>query len=227
MRLHVVVPVYNEEAALPDLLPRLLALQQAADLDVTLVDGGSEDGTSEILRHSGLPWITTERGRAAQMNAGAQLQPSDAVLFLHADSRLPDDAPRSVRHALENGAVGGFFRVRLDARQPLLRLVGRMITWRSRITGIATGDQAIFVRRDVLDRLGGVPPLPLFEDVELCNRLRREGRLARLPQTVVTSARRWRNHGPWRTILRMWLLRLCYAAGLSPERLARYYQTAR
>ena len=227
LRLDVVVPVYNEIAVLPTLLPRLLTLRDQRDVELILVDGGSEDGTQEMLQKSGLPWMSAERGRSSQMNAGAGVGRGDVILFLHADSSLPDEACAEIRRAVANGAQSGFFRVRLDSARPLLRLVGWMINRRSRLTRVATGDQALFVTRATFEQLGGYAPLPLFEDVELCTRLRGLGPMAALPQIVTTSARRWENHGPWRTIFQMWLLRLGYAFGLSPERLARYYETAR
>lgn len=196
-------------------------------MNVVMVDGGSDDGSSELLRNSGLACISAVRGRASQMNAGAAAGRGDVVLFLHADTELPTDACAQIEAAVGAGAVGGFFRVQLDSRRPLLRLIGWLITQRSRLTGIATGDQAIFVTREAFTLLGGFPPLPMFEDVALCTRLRGLGKIARLPGTVTTSARRWENHGPWRTILRMWLLRTGYTIGLSPGVLARYYEAAR
>jgi len=225
--LNVIVPVHNEIAALPDLIRRLRKLQAVAGVHVVVVDGGSDDGGGELLRDSDVGCVSAPRGRASQMNAGAAAGRGEIILFLHADTELPDDACRQIETAVSAGAVGGFFRVRLDSRRPLMRLVGWMITQRSGLTGVATGDQAIFVTREAFERLGGFPPLPLFEDVELCTQLRALGRIVRLPGTVITSARRWENHGPWRTILRMWLLRAGYTLGLSPQLLARYYEVVR
>jgi len=194
---------------------------------VVVVDGGSDDGGRELLRSSDLTCISAPRGRASQLNAGATAGRGDVILFLHADTELPADACAQIDAAVTAGAVGGFFRVRLDSQRPLLRLVSWMITQRSGLTGVATGDQAIFVTHEAFVLLGGVPPLPLFEDVELCTRLRGLGKVVRLPGTVTTSARRWEDHGPWRTILRMWLLRAGYTLGLSPRILARYYAATR
>jgi len=227
LRLNVVVPVHNEIIALPEVLERLRHLQDTPGVDVIMVDGGSDDGSLELLRDSGLNWIRAPLGRASQMNAGAAAGRGDVVLFLHADTRLPGDACVQIDAAIDAGAVGGFFRVRLESQRPVLRLVSRMITLRSGLTGVATGDQAIFVAHDAFTQLGGFPPLPLFEDVELCTRLRRLGKIIRLDGTVTTSARRWENHGPWRTVLRMWLLRAGYTLGLSPRILARYYEATR
>ncbi len=227
LRLNVVVPVHNEVAALPEVLRRLRILHERSGVDVVLVDGSSDDGGGKLLRASGLPCISAPRGRAGQMNAGAGTGRGDVILFLHADTRLPQEADVEIRAAINAGAVGGFFRVRLDSRRPLLRLVSWMITTRSGLTGVATGDQAIFMTREAFDQLGGFPPLPLFEDVEICTRLRGLGKIVRLEGTVTTSARRWENHGPWRTILLMWLLRAGYTIGLSPRVLARYYEATR
>ncbi|NKB89874.1 MAG: glycosyltransferase [Acidobacteria bacterium] len=227
LRVNVVVPVHNESSALPLLLDRLRDMHAAAATDVVIVDGMSTDGTASALRSSGLPYAAAPRGRASQMNAGAALGDGEIILFLHADTELPAGALKSIRAAIDDGASGGFFRLRLNSVRPLLGLIGRMITIRSRLTGIATGDQAMFVRRDVFDHLGGFPPLPLFEDVQFSAQLRRTGRVARLNDTVVTSARRWEQCGPVRTILKMWLLRAAHALGMSPLTLARFYEASR
>ncbi len=224
MRVSIIVPVFNESKSLRATLDLLGA---RADTDVVIVDGGSADGTLEIARTAGFNAITSECGRAHQMNAGAAATRGEVLLFLHADTLLPEGALEQVRHAISCGACGGFFRVRLDSHRPLLRLVGRLISWRSRLSGIATGDQALFVSRAVFDRMGGFAPLPLFEDVELSRRLKRHGRVACLPGTVITSARRWEQLGPARTIVRMWLLRAAYACGVRPEHLARHYEAPR
>lgn len=227
MRLNVVVPVHNEVAALPALLGYLSELQRVHGVEVLVVDGGSDDGSANLLRAADCPSATAPLGRASQMNAGAQMGQGAAILFLHADTSLPSDTCEQIETALDAGAVGGFFRLRLDSPRPLLRLVGWMITQRSRLTGIATGDQALFVRRDAFEELGGFAPLPLFEDVEFCARLGRVGSIAPLPGTVTTSARRWEALGPLRTVVRMWLLRAGYWIGLSPHTLARYYEASR
>jgi len=167
-------------------------------------------------------------GRAAQMNAGAAATRGDVLLFLHADTRLPDDFGDAVADALvEADDVGGFFAVVLDAPGWRYRLTARLISARSRLTGIATGDQAIFVRRAVFEELGGFALLPLMEDIDLMHRLKRRGRVTALPQAVTTSARRWQRRGFWRTVLLMWSLRLAYYAGVAPSTLARLYRDAR
>jgi len=219
----VVVPVFNEAEALPR---RIDALQRLA-AQVIIVDGGSTDATTSLLAASGLSWTTAPRGRASQMNAGAAASTGDILMFVHVDTELPRDALPRVRCALRSGAVGGAFDVRLDARGLVLSLVGRMISLRSRCTGVATGDQALFVTRAAFERMGGFADMPLFEDIDFSRRLRRLGRVARVPRAVTTSARRWRRGGTIRTILQMWTLRVFYYAGIDPTVLARHYRTAR
>lgn len=228
MRVSIVVPVFNEARLLPGLVDHLRELaDRDPEAEVALVDGGSEDASVEVVRRAGLACLRAPRGRAAQMNAGAAASDGDVLLFLHADTRLPADALGQVRGAVRRGAVGGWFGVRLDSPRPSLRLAGRLISLRSRLTGGATGDQAIFVRRRDFQALGGYAVVPLFEDLDLIRRLRRRGPLVPLRATVVTSARRWEKLGVLRTIARMWALRTLYYCGVSPRRLARYYESAR
>ena len=227
VRLSVIVPVWNEEAVLPSLLDQLRKQCAEPGCELVFVDGGSTDGTKRLLRESGVAWIASARGRAAQMNAGAAVTAGDVLLFLHADTRLPASWRVVVVQAIESGHVGGFFRLHLDSPRWILRVVGHLITLRSRLTGVATGDQGLFVTRQVFESTGGFAPLPLFEDVEFTQRLKRFGSLAPVEATVVTSARRWDQLGPWRTIVRMWVLRAMYALGMQPDRLARYYGIAR
>jgi rSAM/selenodomain-associated transferase 2 len=172
--------------------------------------------------------LAAPRGRAHQMNAGAAAARGTVLLFLHADTLLPADYPAHVAAALADpAAVGGRFDVRLDAAGVVYRLTERLISARSRLTSVATGDQAIFVRRVTFDQIGGYPLLPLMEDIALCRALKRVGPLVALRSTALTSARRWQRHGVARTILLMWSLRLAYYAGVSPVRLARVYRDAR
>lgn len=217
------IPVLDEAGALPGLIAALRRLAA----QVVFVDGGSSDGTRELIAAAGFRCISAPRGRAAQMNAGAAASTGSVLMFLHADTELPRDALQRLRHAVRGGAVGGSFDVRLDSRRPLLRVVGRLISLRSRLTGVATGDQALFATREAFDRLGGFAPLDLFEDVDFSRRLKRLGPVVRLPAAVITSARRWERHGALRTIARMWALRTLYYCGIDPAVLARAYQGAR
>jgi len=221
----VVVPTLNEA---PSLAQTLTVARRHGIGDIVVADGGSRDATRDVAARLADTVIVAERGRAAQMNAGAAAARGDVLLFLHADTRLPGDFADAVARALAApDAVAGFFSVVLDAAGWRYRLIGRLISLRSRLTRIATGDQAIFVRRDVFEALGGYAPLPLMEDIELMGRLKRRGRVVALPQAVTTSARRWQRHGVWRTVLLMWTLRLAYYAGISPVTLARWYRDAR
>jgi len=222
-RLSIVIPALNESANLARLLPDLTTRETGAE--VIVVDGGSHDDSREVVaRVPGARWLASPRGRARQMNAGARASRGDVVLFLHADTVLPDGAGAAIRAALADpGVVGGRFDVRLDSRRPLLAVVAWMMNQRSRLTGLATGDQAIFVRQSVLDALGGYADIPLMEDIELSRRLKRCGRVAALRLRVTTSARKWEREGVVRTIVLMWTLRLLYALGVAPARLHRWY----
>jgi rSAM/selenodomain-associated transferase 2 len=222
-RLSIVIPALNESANLARLLPDLATREAAAE--VIVVDCGSEDDSREVVaRAPAARWLASPRGRARQMNAGARASRGDVVLFLHADTMLPERAGDAIRAALADpGVVGGRFDVRLDSRRPLLAVVAWMMNQRSRLTGLATGDQGIFVRRSVLDALGGYADIPLMEDIELSRRLKRCGRVAALRLRVTTSARKWEREGVVRTIVLMWTLRLLYALGVAPARLHRWY----
>ena len=223
MRLSVVVPALDEAANLARLLPDLR--RAWPDIEVIVVDGGSRDGTTDVVRgRPGVRLLQGARGRARQMNSGARQAGGDVLLFLHADTRLPDGAPGAIAAALADPAVvGGRFDVRFDSRRRVLGMVAWFMNARSRATSICTGDQAIFVRRAAFEAEGGYPDIPLMEDIELCRRLRARGRLAALRARVTTSARKWEREGPLRTIGLMWALRLLYFCGVAPARLHRWY----
>ena len=230
MPLTIVVPTLDEAATIDSALQRLAPLR-ARGARVIVVDGGSRDDTAARAAPLADRVLAAPRGRAVQMNAGAQAEEgaaTDVLLFLHADTRLPDDADRIVQRALADGAhCWGRFDVRLDADGWPLRLIETAINLRSRLTGIATGDQAIFVTRAAFSWLHGFAPLPLMEDIDFCSRARRLTRPAALHERVLTSARRWQRHGVWRTVLLMWRLRLAYFFGADPQALARRYRDAR
>ncbi|MBI4487582.1 MAG: TIGR04283 family arsenosugar biosynthesis glycosyltransferase [Deltaproteobacteria bacterium] len=196
--------------------------------EIIVVDGGSTDKTRDIAAKERVMIVTSPRGRARQMNHGARLACGDVFLFLHADSRLPLSATSDILSALEDPrCVGGRFDVRLDDERWMFWLIGNLISLRSRLTQVATGDQAIFVRRRVFEEIGGFLDIPLMEDIAFSRMLKKKGRVACLKSRVVTSARRWEIEGIWRTILKMWLLRLLFLAGVSPFRLRRFYGDAR
>lgn len=223
-RISVIIPAFDEAAGIRATLEPLQPLR-ARGHEVVVVDGGSADGTPELARALADRVVASPRGRARQQNAGAEAAAGGVLLFLHADTRLPADADRLVLDGLRASGRGwGRFDVRLSGAHPMLRVVERMMGVRSRLSGIATGDQAIFARRDCFQRAGGFPDIPLMEDVALCTRLRRIGRPLCLRDRVVTSSRRWEERGVWRTIALMWRLRLEYALGADPARLAERYR---
>jgi len=222
-RISIIIPALNEAEGIAGTLAPLQPLR-ARGHELVVVDGGSTDATVDRARPLADRVLSSPRGRARQQNAGAAVAGGGILLFLHADTLLPDGADTRVLDGLRASERGwGRFDVRLSGTHPLLRVVERMIGIRSRLSGIATGDQAMFVRREWFDRAGGFPDLPLMEDVALSRALRRMGRPLCLRDRVVTSSRRWEARGVWRTILLMWRLRLAYALGADPARLADRY----
>lgn len=233
LKLSIIIPILNEADNLPELMAHIVRLDPAPQ-QVILVDGGSVDGSVAIAKEmlksietaqSIIDWYIIEStvGRAQQMNAGAMLATGDVLLFLHADTELPTDAIDNVQQAIAQYDWGRF-DVRLDSCEPLLKIVGFMINKRSRLMSIATGDQAIFIKKSIFEQIGGYPDQPLMEDIELCKRLKKIARPACLKSKVTSSARRWQQHGTWRTIFLMWQLRFDYWRGVSPSVLKqRYY----
>jgi rSAM/selenodomain-associated transferase 2 len=221
-KLSIIMPVLDEAANIETALAAL-APYRARSVEIIVVDGGSSDGTAELARPLADRVIAAARGRSLQMNAGAVLAQGDALLFLHADTRLPENADRLLLDGLaRSGRSWGHFNVRIDGGG-LLRVVAATMNLRSRLTGIATGDQAMFVARAAFESVGGFPPIALMEDVALSARLRRIGRPCALRARATTSARRWRTHGTLRTVLLMWRLRLRFFFGADPAKLARAY----
>jgi rSAM/selenodomain-associated transferase 2 len=216
----------NEAAAIASTLDVLR--RGAPDAELIVVDGGSTDASVAIARPLCDTLIDASRGRAHQMNAGARASHGDVLVFVHADTIVPPTFAADIVSALSVPAVvGGRFDVELDASALPYRIIGAMINIRSRISRTGTGDQAIFVRRDVFDRLGGFPELELCEDLEFSRRLKRAGRIACLRTRVTTSARRWNRDGVARTVVRMWLIRAMYLLGVPPARLKRMYADTR
>jgi len=225
MTLAIVVPVLDEAEQL------MLRLQSLAPLRVhgacvIVVDGGSRDGTAQQAAALADRVLVAPRGRSSQMNAGARAAiaaGADTLLFLHADTRLPEDADALIERALASGAQWGRFDVRIEGRHPMLPMVAALMNWRSRLSGIATGDQAVFVRRRLFEAVGGFPEQPLMEDIALSARLRQVSAPVCLRERVTTSGRRWDRHGLWCTIVLMWRLRAAYALGTDPRALALRY----
>jgi rSAM/selenodomain-associated transferase 2 len=222
--LSIIVPVLDEAAGIVAALQPLQELR-ARGVQLIVVDGGSGDGTPELAAPLADRVPSAARGRARQMNAGAALATGRFLVFLHADTRLPAAADHLIIKALrpESGRHWGRFDVRIEGRSAWLPLVAAMMNLRSRLTGIATGDHAMFVSREAFAAAGGFPDIPLMEDIAISRRLRKRGGPACLPQKVVTSGRRWDRHGVWRTIRLMWWLRLRFFLGADPHRLAIEY----
>ena len=220
----VVVPVLDEEAAIDRLLGRL---RHAGDAEIVVVDGGSRDRTVERAeKHEGVRVIRGERGRARQMNLGAREASGDVLLFLHADTTLPEGAVDRVLGAVRRrGADFGCFTVKIDSEDLRLRIASRMISARSRLIPSSTGDQAQFFRRDFFFSLGGYPEVPLFEDMMIVGLAARRGKYVCVDGPVRTSARRWHTHGISRTMITMLALRTLYHLGVDPQTLAKFYAT--
>ena len=222
-RLSIIVPVLDEASGIAASLAALLPLR-ARGHEVIVVDGGSGDDTLALCRGRADAVIEARRGRARQMNAGAAQARGDVLLFLHADTTLPEQADACIARALTAGAQWGRFDVTIEGASAMFPLIATAMNLRSRRTGIATGDQAIFVRRELFQRVGGFPDQPLMEDVELSRRLRGAAKPRCLHERVLTSGRRWERGGVWPTIVLMWQLRWRYWRGASPETLARAYR---
>ena len=217
-RLSIIIPALNEAAGIGRALQALAPLR-ARGQEVIVADGGSEDGTRELAAPLADRVILAPRGRARQMNAGAAAACGDGFVFLHADTCLPPEADRLILHALKEN-LWGRFDVRIEAVHPLLGVVALGMNLRSRLSGIATGDQALFVRREAF---AGFADIPLMEDIAFCKAMKRRSPPACLRERVTTSGRRWQRDGVLRTVLLMWRLRLAYFLGASPDELARHY----
>ena len=226
----IVIPTLNEARVIGHTLQ--LTLQRGFD-DIVVIDGGSTDGTATLIqavaaRSQSVRLLSSAPGRARQLNAGAAAASGEVLLFLHADSYLPAAAKRLIEQALADpSVVGGRFDVRFDRPSMWGGIISTLMNVRSRITRISTGDQAIFVRRPIFERLGGYSDIPIMEDIDFSTRLKQAGRTAAIRDRVITSFRRWERDGPFRTILLMWSLRFLYWIGISPHRLARFYAAVR
>jgi len=222
--LSIVIPTFNEAAIIEQTLDRLAGLK---NLEVIVADGGSTDGTIDLVRRRGIDVVPTRAGRGRQMNAGAALARGEVLLFLHADTSLPPQFQDQIGSILKSGAIAGAFPLSIDDTHPGLRWIEWAANLRSRSLQMPYGDQGLFLRSELFQRIGGFPNWPLMEDCELCRRLKRLGRIRLAPEPVRTSSRRWRKLGIWRTTL---LNQMCVAGfhlGVSPERLARWYRSRR
>jgi len=224
--LSIIVPMLNERASIGATLTALRV--GAPGAEIIVVDGGSHDGSPNAAGQLCDLLIETPRGRAIQLNSGAVKASGQVLAFVHADTIVPKTFAADIENAMRDPAiVGGRFDLVLDATALPYRLIGWLISLRSRLSRTGTGDQAIFVRREVFERLGGFPQIEICEDLDFTRRLKREGAVACLRSRVITSARRWQRAGLIRTVARMWAIRLSYLAGVSPARLRRWYADVR
>jgi len=224
-KISVIIPVYEEREMIASAIENVRS--KGEDVEVIVVDGGSSDGSHEIA--AGLARIeVSKKGRAVQMNKGARKASGDILLFLHTDTSLPDHSFKHIKESfIDPDVIGGRFRIELTGKGLGYRTISAMINIRDRIFGGFTGDQAIFIDRQRFFEIGGYKDIPLFEDLDLARKMRRRGKVVRIPDHVVSSNRRWAKKGLMRTIVKMWLLRLLYLVGVSPETLAKVYKDVR
>jgi rSAM/selenodomain-associated transferase 2 len=222
-RLSVIIPVLDEAGCIQATLESLQPLRSKGH-EIIVVDGGSRDASISLSEPLVDHILQSSPGRATQMQAGTTVSSGDILWFLHADSNIPGHADSLITRSLaDSKSDWGRFDITLDENHPLLRCVAWFMNQRTQLTGIATGDQGIFIRRALFDRIGGFPDVPLMEDIRISRSLKKHGRPCRVKARLGTSPRRWKTHGIARTILKMWSLRLAHFAGVSPERLARHY----
>lgn len=222
MRFTIIIPTLNEEKYI---VPCLLPLQALrSHCEIIIVDGNSSDRTRTLAAELSDHVIVSQQRRALQMNTGAQQAKGNILLFLHADTTLPDNALDLIDQSVKTASCWGRFDVALSEDSPIFKVIGLMMNWRSRLTGIATGDQAIFVKKSAFMSLGGYPDINLMEDIALSKALKKISPPVCLKAKVVTSARRWQRHGFGKTILLMWCLRLAYFFGVDPNLLAKHYE---
>lgn len=225
LKISIVIPVLNEA---PTISQVISIAQTARNVEITVVDGGSSDRTPEIAKSLGVRVVFTTPGRATQMNAGAAAATGDILLFLHADTHLPEGFDTCVRQALAKpGTVGGAFELKIDAPLPSLRLVEKGVKCRSHFLQMPYGDQAIFLKTATFNQIGGFPDLPVMEDFEFVRRLKKQGRIAIVPQPVLTSARRWQQLGVLKTTAINQIVIIAYFLGVSPDRLGIWYKDKR
>jgi len=224
--LSIIIPVLNEAEGINECISRLQALVGNRSIELIIVDGDPSGSTIQVIHDGTVKKLIAERGRARQMNAGASLASGSLLLFLHADSILPNNAFQSIFSAMDDEkTVAGAFDLGVASERAVFRITERYVALRTRLTRIPFGDQAIFLRRDFFNKLGGYSDIPLMEDIDLMKRIRKSGdRIVIIPEKVLTSARRWEREGILYCTCRNWLLQILYSLGVSPMRLARWYR---
>lgn len=222
MPISIIIPTFNEEKTIKKSL-KALQLLRLYGAEVIVADGGSSDNTKAECGNLVDCWVDSPKGRATQMNAGAEVARYSAMLFLHADTVLPNNSVNVLKVFIESTSIWGRFDVRLSGDKPMYGVIAFMMNWRSRLTGIATGDQGIFVRKTYFERVGRFPDQPLMEDVALTSKLKKISRPYCIKSPVITNSRRWEKNGVWKTILLMWSLRFKYRLGVDAEKLHRQY----
>jgi len=223
MKLSIIIPVLNEASIIGQSLSSLEHFRRKGH-EVIVVDGGSDDPSLSTATPLSDKVTCSLRGRSRQMNAGAVLSTGDILLFLHADCLLPDNADRLIIEGMsDRRQLWGRFDVKFSGKRSILRVIEVLMNWRSRLSGIATGDQGIFVERNLFEKIGGFPEIDLMEDIALCKMLKKYGRPLCLRQQVMTSSRRWEEKGLFRTVLLMWFLRFAYFFRADPKRLVKLY----
>jgi rSAM/selenodomain-associated transferase 2 len=226
LRYSLIIPVYREAEIINSTVDRLMCLQKFADAEIIVADGDPQGCTLKQISNTSVKKILCPKGRARQMNFGVAKSSGDILIFLHADTRLPENALKKIATILEDKAiVGGAFDLGIDSERFAFRIIEKMASWRSRLTRIPYGDQGIFIRRDYFRALGGFQDIPLMEDVELMQRVKRnQGKIFILKEKVKTSSRRWESEGIIYCTLRNWLLITLYLSGVKPEKLVRFYR---
>jgi len=221
----LIIPVYNEERYINSTLALLLSRQTEVQVEIIIVDGSKRENTIAVINSSQVIKISSPKGRAVQMNAGASRAGKDILLFLHGDTMLPENAFEDIINVFNStGSVAGAFNLSLDNSSLLFRLIGRWASLKHRLTRIPYGDQAIFIKKDYFKKMGGYAEIPLMEDVELMKRIKnKKDTITILKTSVKTSSRKWEDEGPLRRIFKNWMLQAMYLYGVSPEQLAQYY----
>lgn len=231
IKFSVILPVLNEAAIINSMMDHLKALAGSDQCEFIVVDGAPDGSTIKAITDHDVYCVKSQQGRALQMNAGAAAAKGELLIFLHADTRLPRNAFNLINQMMtrqtmtQQSLIGGAFDLRIGSERPMLKIIARIASLRSRLTRIPYGDQAIFIRRDYFDQMGRYPEIPLMEDVALMRRIKKAGgRIGFIPEPVITSARRWLKEGILYATARNWLLLGAYFLGVSPEKLAKYYR---